>query len=699
LSGHNANRKPSRIKRYAPLVAVAGIVIAIMAGAYLVEPGLGIFRHGDPSQTKGGMPSAVDLALMYSSIFGSISEEGFTNATALLQELDSAYVPESLAYTFSRFNTLLLMEISDFNITGARIADAIRQYAVGNAGAAGIDITNATWTLAKSNITLSDLASAADELSKQFKMRSLAPELQMLLELIGRYADEIADVNASIGEIESGNLTATSITLGVGSHELITGGWTWAAGTLSAANGTALPGMPVVVYAGGSAIMATTDSAGAFSVPVHASGYVENMTVAAAFLPQSGYVGCASGEETILVNYIAPAITVALGSGSVLPQGSFTATVSVDLSRWVHGNFSTALPTAQGAVVEVSAFGRLSYAYVEGAGSSANATIMLTVPYGTASGSWDIRVSAVPIGVVGPGEGSSSITVYRMPTTVSLSAPGWALGGTGIPLTGTAQANGTGLSQARVTAYISYSGGQTAVVETITDGSGNFALAVPTGAFTPSGAVAMNVQVMPDEDEFAKGAGSAQSYLISPALLAVPVAALGAVGGGLALRRPRRPESGAEEVAQSAVAIAATAAARTMPPEGTVAGAYARAASWIGSLMGRRMRASETVREYYSRVEPGLGDARVPFRGLTGMLEDALYGLKEVSAPAAKGLFERVKELLGLGKGRSGSGSKSGNGKGDSTIMNDNKSRSSRSSGNSTGSVSSNGTENGNAPK
>ncbi len=641
-----------------PVIAVAGIVVAIMAGAYLVEPGMGIFRHDDPSQAKGGMPSAVDLALMYSSIFGQISEEGFTNATALLQELDGAYVPESLAYTFARFNTLLLREISDFNVTGTMIADAISQYSVGNAGAAGIDITNATWTLAKSNITLSDLTSAADELSKQFKMRSLAPELQMLLDLIGRYAEEIADVNSTIEEIESGNLTATYMTLAVGSHELITGGWTQAAGVLYAANGTALPGMPVAVYAGGSAIMATTDASGAFSVPVHASGYVESMTVAAAFLPQAGYVGCISSEETILVNYIAPAITVALGSGSVLPQGSFTATVSVDLSRWVHGNFSCALPTVQGAVVEISAFGRLSYAYVEGAGGSANATITLTVPYGTASGSWDVTVSVVPMGVVGPGEGSSNMTVYRMPTAVSLSAPWWALGGTGIALTGTAQANGTGLSQARVTAYVSYSGGQTAVVEAITDGSGNFALVVPTGALTPSGAITMNVQVTPDEDEFAKGTGSAQSYLISPAILAVPAAALGAIGGGLALRRQRRTESGAgQPSSQAAGAIAATGAAGAMPPEGTVAGAYARAASWIGSLMGRRIRASETVREYYSRVEPGLGEARAPFRGLTGMLEDALYGLREVSAPAAKGLLERIRELLGMGKGGSGNGS------------------------------------------
>ncbi len=652
MSGKNAYRKPSAAKRYAPVIAVAGIVVAIMAGAYLVEPGLGIFRHDDPSKAKGGMPSAVDLALMYSSIFGHISEEGFSNATALLQELDSAYAPESLAYTFSRFNTLLLREISDFNITGTMIEDAIRQCSVGNAGAAGADITNATWTLAKSNITLADLASAADELSKQFRMRSLAPELQMLLDLIGRYAAEIADVNSTIEEIESGNLTATYITLAVGSHELITGGWTQASGVLCAANGTALPGMPVAVYAGGSAIMATTD----------ASGYSESMAVAAAFLPQPGYVGCISGEETILVNHIAPAIAVALGSGSVLPQGSFTATVSVDLSRWVHGNFSCALPTVQGVVVQVSAFGRLSYAYAyaEGAGGPANATITLTVPYGTASGSWDVAVSAVPMGVVGPGEGSSPITVYRMPTAVSLSAPGWALGGTGIALTGTAQTNGTGLSQARVTAYVSYSGGQTAVVETITDGSGGFALAVPTGAFTPSGAVAMNVQVTPDEDEFARGTGSAQSYLISPAILAVPAAALGAIGGGLVLRRQRRTESGAAQAsgqAAGAGAIAATAAARAVPPEGTVAGAYARAASWIGSLMGRRIRASETVREYYSRVEPGLGEARVPFRGLTGMLEDALYGLREVSAPAAKGLFERVRELLGMGKSGSGSGS------------------------------------------
>ena len=80
----------------------------------------------------------------------------------------------------------------------------------------------------------------------------------------------------------------------------------------------------------------------------------------------------------------------------------------------------------------------------------------------------------------------------------------------------------------------------------------------------------------------------------------------------------------------------AAGAPRQVPPEGTIAGAYARAATWVGSALGRRIRASETVREYYSRIEPGLGAAREPFRGLTVMLEDAIYGLKEVSVPAAR---------------------------------------------------------------
>jgi len=642
-------------KRYAPLAAVAAVVIAIMAGAYLMEPALGIFRHDDPSQTKGGMPSAVDLALMYSSIFGRISDEGFANATVLLQELDGAYVPDSLAYTFSRFNTLLMGEISKLNITDAGLADALKQYLIGNAGAARLDLTNATWELAKANITLADLVSAAEELSDQFNMRSLAPELELLLELIGRYTAEVSIMNATIEEIETGNLTVTSITLTVGAHELITGGKTWASGVLSAANGTVLPGMPVAVYAGGSVIGATTNGEGKFNVTVPATRYVDNITVAAAFLPQAGYVGCISGEETILVNYIKPSISIALDKGAALPLESFTATVTVDLSQWAHGNFSIELPSAAGAFIEVSAFGQVFYVYIgadeQGTGT---AQLQLAVPYGTASGSWAVVASAFPSGIVGPGAGASSISVYRLPTTVSLSVPGWALGGTGVALTGTAYANGTGVTEARVTAYISYSGGQAEVIETITDASGGFTLMVPTSAFMQSGIIVMNVQVIPDEDEFAKGSGSAQSYLVSPVVLAIPVAALGALGGGLALRRSRRTAEGGslQGASASTGAIAASPSAGQMPPEGTIAGAYARAASWIGSFMGRRIQSSETVREYYSRVEPGLGDARVPFRGITVMLEEALYGLRDVSVPAAKGLFGRIKELLGMGTGK-----------------------------------------------
>jgi len=176
---------------------------------------------------------------------------------------------------------------------------------------------------------------------------------------------------------------------------------------------------------------------------------------------------------------------------------------------------------------------------------------------------------------------------------------------------------------------------------------------------------------VPDQDQFAKGSASAQPYLLSPAMLAVPVVALGAAGVGLATWSGRRARGGLgaghppEGVMAAAGTAMAAGAPRQVPPEGTIAGAYARAATWVGSALGRRIRASETVREYYSRVEPGLGAAREPFRGLTVMLEDALYGLKEVSVPAARGLLERVKGLLGIGMGggmgSGGSGKSSGN--------------------------------------
>ena len=97
------------------------------------------------------------------------------------------------------------------------------------------------------------------------------------------------------------------------------------------------------------------------------------------------------------------------------------------------------------------------------------------------------------------------------------------------------------------------------------------------------------------------------------------------------------------------MAIAASSGSKQMPPEGSIAGAYAMAASWVGSALKRRIRRSETVREYYSTVAPGLGEAKAPFRDLTLMLEDTVYGQKEASEPAAKGLLGRLKELLGIG--------------------------------------------------
>ncbi len=648
MSSKNVHANPKPLRKYAPLLAVIGVVALIMAGAYLAQSGIGIFRHDDPSQSKDSLPSAVDLALMYSAIAGHISEEDFANASMLIAELDGANIPESVQYTFARFNALLLSQIYSLNITGADLSEALAHVKVGKTADAQFYVTNGTWMLAKANITWSDLADAAEEISTQFKMRELTPELELIMQLIGRHAEELGDVVRSIEEIEAGNVTRTSITLTVGANELIAGGRTWASGTLRAANGTPLSGMPVAVYAGGSVTGATTGADGSYNVTVAPAGYEENITVAAALLPQQGYAGSISSEETVLVNFIKPSITIALDKGFALPQQSFEVIVHLNLSEWVYSNFSTPLPSAAGALVNVLAFGQSISVYVPD-GSDAHA--QFSVPYGAPEGASQVAASVYPDKFVGPATSANQITVFRYAPTVSIEAPGYALGGFPFTVSGSVLSNGSGIPNARVSLSAEFAGGDAEYLDGTTDESGRFSINVHTGALAQSGAVMIGAYVYPAEDIFADGYARSSTYVVSPVAVAIPILALGALGG-VFFMRPRGSGRGAMQAgAPLAVAIAAPSGPRQLPPESTVAGAYARAASWVGSAL-RRIKPSETVREYYSSVEPGLGEAKSPFRTLTSMLEESLYGMKEASVPEAQGLLGKIKALFGMGKSK-----------------------------------------------
>lgn len=652
MSRADAPKKPDAnpLRKYAPLLAVVGVAALIMAGAYIEQSGLGIFRHDDPSQSKDGLPSALDLALMYSSIADHISDEEFAKASLLVGKLEGANIPDSVKYTFSRFNSLLLSQISQLNLTDAEISEALKHAKVGDTTGAQVDIDSVTWTLARANLTWSDLADAADEISEQFKMRALAPELEQIMQLIMRYASEAGDVMGEIGEIEAGNVTRTAITLDLGTNELIAGEGTWASGTLQSANGTPLPGMPVTVYAGGHAIGATTGADGSYNVTVTAAGFEEGMTVAAALLPQQGYAGCISSEETVLVNFIRPSIIVAADKGLILPQQSFSAVVHIDLSEWVHSNFSAPLPEAGVALVSILAFGQsISVLVTDGGDAQAS----FSVPFGAAEGPSQIVASVYPDRFIGPASNATSITVFRYTPTVSIEAPGYAMGGLPFTVTGIIWADDTYLANARVSMTVLFAGGETQLLEGMTDESGRFSISVPTSAFMQSGTARIDADIYPAEDSYADGYGGAHSYVLSPLAIAVPILALAALGGGAAMWRARAgrgSQGGNLPLSDSAVAVAVAAAPgiRQLPPEGTIAGAYARAASWVGSILGMRIRRSDTAREYYSKVEAGLGGAKEPFREMTSMLEEELYGQNEGSVPAAKGLFARIKAALGI---------------------------------------------------
>lgn len=629
-------------REYSALAAALGVIAAIMASVVL-QPQLGpAARHTDPAQAAAEMPSPALLALVYSSVFSNISSGDFDEAYRALSSLDGVYVPENARYIFSRFNQLISQEALELEDADGKIAEALRSLSLGLVETARANATSALLSLAKANITSVSLSSAADALAKGLKTRQLTPEIMMVEGAIARYYGEIDAIRRSIEEIEAGNVTATAIGLSLSQNHVLLGDAVSLEGRLTeASSGAPIPGEEVEVLACGRAYTLVTDPEGRFSLTFTAAapGGPDQMA-AAAFLQHGDRAG-SYATAPLTVNYVIPRIAVTTDRARALPGDTVAVGISATLSEWaapltpdVSVAFAQRLASAlEGAqfALRVEAF-NASYAIAEEYPVAAAASF--AVPAGTASGRYSVTAAMDPASIFSGGTASAPVEVYRRATSVSVSAPSIALGGTSVTFKGSVSSSGSPVAGASVSVAFS---GSSASASTGDDGS--FSVALPVPAARASGWEAARVLAEPADDRLSPSSASASVLLISPFMAAIPAA--GAIAA-TALAMRGRGRTGKWAAQAPPVAALGGAEARGLPPPDTLAGIYARAAQAVGAAIGIFARESETAREYLSRAMPGLGAVGKAFRELTLMLEEAVYGMRDVDASKGRRLLEAI---------------------------------------------------------
>ncbi|RLG48053.1 MAG: hypothetical protein DRO06_01905, partial [Thermoproteota archaeon] len=96
-----------------------------------------------------------------------------------------------------------------------------------------------------------------------------------------------------------------------------------------------------------------------------------------------------------------------------------------------------------------------------------------------------------------------------------------------------------------------------------------------------------------------------------------------------------------EEAAEGAVEV-------VRPPRlKGMAGIYFQAVMLVEGFTGIPLRPSDTVREYLARVRGLIGRGARPFGELTRLLEEAVYGGREVDLEEAGRLLAELREVIG----------------------------------------------------
>lgn len=437
--------------------------------------------------------------------------------------------------------------------------------------------------------------------------------------------NKIAQLKTLSGEVEEKQvkgITKTKLRIWVDKGEAWVGSKINVVGILTDEEGLGLPKRSIKVYVDGKDLSVTTDNNGSFSLTVSISHiYKLKIKVYATYTPSNKDVGVYAWSKSNIVTvkllYDTPMLEVAVDKVKVKPLETFK------IEGYIY-------PSNLKVWVKVFQEKKDLKPNIDG---SFNLTIK--TPANIGEGKHTTLVGPYAKNITAPITKKLGIEVYRLPVNLTFKHSPVALTNLNFEVSGLVFHNKKPLKEAEVTVEAF---GEKVKTKTGLDGSFNVRLQTPYNLYT--GNHPLTVKVNPKEPWFR----SIQKTVTVP-LLNLYMLLLPATLTVILIRRvwplkhkPKPPTF--EEVST------------ITPPQPTpeklqgILKTYFGAVKLIQTYTGIELKPSDTVREYLFKVKPYLGEAYKPFKKLSLILEEVVYGSLEHSLKEAENLLTEIRERI-----------------------------------------------------
>ncbi len=596
------------MRKLVALALVAMILVSAPVALAIQFP-----RQVDPLTAPADPVYGQGLYLFYGSVVALLSGGNFSGASHLLGLAQFIHIPSDILSAVDSFDGLVNSTAMEFVVIHAQIDNASAYLGTGRVELARGNLTAAVSSLRSANQTLTQLFAAAPALASITGIPS-SLFLQKLQPLETQYAGYSAQVDRLLVVLTGlTKLSPTSVTLSVGQRTVEVGSSVTVSGALSSASGP-LAGRNVTVYLGNDRVgAATTDASGRYSaeltVPLY---YRANATMFASFLPSGAdslvYAPPTSAPVPVFVEFLTPTAAV-----------SYPGSVYAGQPLAVYGALALGSAPLAGYTVTLSGFSTSALGPSETAtavtSSGGSFSLSLTPSASLSGGTYPVSLRTSSNGTVGPLGETLEVSVIKEAASATSSAPGIAIAGLPVTVTGSALANGTALAGAQVLNTT-----PSPEVDTATSAAGSFSFTVTPPLTTPNGAWVYTLGVYPSQTWISSAPVTVNVFVINPLVLVFPASSLGIL---LAVVRRRRAPAEVGLMAPLEAPEPGPPAAVRRPLIGLPA-VYAEAVALAEKATGIRQLPQMTVREYLAAVQGRLrGFERL--RAISSLLELRLY--------------------------------------------------------------------------
>ena len=610
--------------------------------------------HEDPEAV--GVEVDASLLFYYALLFKAILYPEDYNLTSLIELYRDMYVPSDLEYILSRMNELIISLDKDVNETRFHIGHAMDYINFKAFKEALEELYEARVSLAHANITYQDLLEAIDELLRAFskykvvdgrfteardELRNLSQEIEALLKLLLTQIESLEEESEHGYQLYYEGKEETFLTIYVNSSEAWVGSVIQVYGRLYTRN-TSLSYRVIRLHVGGVEYTTVSNASGDYSFDVRLPYvYRDSVLVTVYYIPSERDVEVyapAINKTVVKLLYIRTSVSIEVDE-KAYPGLPLNITISlspsaVNMSRRVsiyiddvfmgrfpvRDRFSTSFTLPPDTVIGRHIIGVDVEAYKEYA--PAKTYRFFTVTYMDIDFEIDVSPKVVIYPIVKPTIHGRAVVPPDKPFADRL-----------------------------VQIYV-----DSTVYEAYTSGIGYFSISIDP----PFTIVSFTVRatIHPGEAWYPKVTKVVQVYTVNLyLLLLIGLLLLGSI---YVLNRVlgRRPVETVEEAPRRErrvrivedVVIPTLISRRPKPPveRDPVVNIYYSAVKIVSDKVGSPSY-DETLREYFRRASPALGDARDAFWRLTLMAEKFLYsGYKstEEDVSLARSYYEEVRRIL-----------------------------------------------------